>query len=286
LDGTVDYAAELDAILDGRSTTDLLVRGSTIAVDATALTVSELEFPIGAYPPLKPATAEPFALTLLPGIHLMQYAAGLGPGGSGTDKGFAYFTVLKDGTVDHDVELDQILDGRGTTDLLVGGAGIYLDARGLGESSFDLPDIGTFDATVVQLGVFLPGLHRFQTPSVVLHFRVLPSVTVDYDPSYDDLVSGRGTDRLWIGTLEPSAAIAALLADVMALELRIGLERSLSSKLEAALASVGRDAPATLEQMLAFIHEVEALRGTKLTDMQAEALIGAAERVIEALEGA
>jgi len=66
------------------------------------------------------------------------------------------------------------------------------------------------------------------------------------------------------------------------LDLPKGIEKSLTSKLDNALDSLERGrANAAKNQLEAFIHEVEALRGKKLTDDEADALIEAVQCIID-----
>lgn len=81
-------------------------------------------------------------------------------------------------------------------------------------------------------------------------------------------------------TLEDS--IETLIISVGGLDLPKGIEKSLTSQLDNALDSLkkGKD-KATKNKLKAFIHTVEALRGKKLTDVQADALIIAVQCIID-----
>jgi len=68
------------------------------------------------YEPERP-TAQPFSLTLLPGQHGIWYLAGLS-----YVFGHVSFTVTNAGTIDYDPELEGVLHGSGTNDLLVSGS--------------------------------------------------------------------------------------------------------------------------------------------------------------------
>ena len=91
---------------------------------------------------------------------------------------------------------------------------------------------------------------------------------------YNNGLAGKGY------TLEDS--IETLIINVEDLDLPKGIEKSLTSKLAVALDSLerGRD-NAVKKQLEAFIHTVEALRGKKLTDDQAGALITAVQCIID-----
>jgi hypothetical protein len=76
-----------------------------------------------------------------------------------------------------------------------------------------------------------------------------------------------------------------LIARVQSLGLPKGLENSLVSKLEAALASLNRgNKKAAINQLQAFINEVNAQRGKKITEQQATELIADAQQIINSLQ--
>ena len=84
--------------------------------------------------------------------------------------------------------------------------------------------------------------------------------------------------------VDPADLLRVLIQRVVALELNKGLETALSATLEAALASLENDRPATVMQIEAFINQVEAKRGNQLTDAEADELISKAQDVIAAIE--
>ena len=77
--------------------------------------------------------------------------------------------------------------------------------------------------------------------------------------------------------------IESLIGDITASSLRSGTKTSLTSKLDAALASLARqNSHVAANQLRAFIHEVQALqRSGRLDDTTASRWIAAAERIIE-----
>lgn len=84
-------------------------------------------------------------------------------------------------------------------------------------------------------------------------------------------------------------SIVKLIKDVENMNLQQGIDNSLDAKLDAALESLDafnadkrNDA---VNKLCAFVNEVEAQRGKKLTDEQADYLIIAAQQVIDLLEG-
>lgn len=82
----------------------------------------------------------------------------------------------------------------------------------------------------------------------------------------------------------PEEQLQSLAEEVLALELHRGIEQALSGPLDAALQSIESDRPAVVQQLQAFINQVEALRGIKLTDAEADAMIAAAEAIIDAID--
>ncbi|UCE39299.1 MAG: hypothetical protein JSW00_08795 [Thermoplasmata archaeon] len=82
-------------------------------------------------------------------------------------------------------------------------------------------------------------------------------------------------------TESPQEAIEDVMDDIEEMNLPKGLECSLLSKLENAIKSLdkGND-NAAMNKIEAFINEVEAQRGKKLTDAQADELIAAAEEIL------
>jgi hypothetical protein len=84
---------------------------------------------------------------------------------------------------------------------------------------------------------------------------------------------------------EPIATISGLAEVITSLELPDGIETELTSVLNAAINQLekGNDKTA-LNQLNAFINKVEAQRGKKITDEQADILIGLAQSLIEGIE--
>jgi probable HAF family extracellular repeat protein len=92
-----------------------------------------------------------------------------------------------------------------------------------------------------------------------------------------------GHATMWVPVTVPSA-LDQLIAQVTAFGLPKGLTNALTVKLEAALASWQRGrSNAAVNQIGAFIHEVDAKRGKALTDAQADTLIRIAEIVVQAI---
>jgi hypothetical protein len=157
-----------------------------------------------------------YTLKLLPGLHPIFYqtAGGCtpvtGPCVAYTD---AFFTVTVDGKVDYGAALDGILTGRGTTTLTVNGVTLDIDLRGLSAPAVGIGGLqgfmggGAQPFTTDQMYTLrlLPGLHPlfYQTsgsPSSYTDafFAVAVNGTVDFDPSLDGILAGRGTATLTV----------------------------------------------------------------------------------------
>jgi PKD repeat protein len=89
----------------------------------------------------------------------------------------------------------------------------------------------------------------------------------------EDNASLTDTDDALVEVSTVSHALTGLLQSVIGLELKKGLEQALSASLEAALISVDNDRPSAVNQLLAFINKVEAMRGAQLTDTEADTLV-------------
>ncbi|MCH8805945.1 MAG: hypothetical protein IH986_07640, partial [Planctomycetes bacterium] len=190
-DGTLEFDPIFDNEMTGRGGTTLVIDGHEIIVDATALTPTalqtELQLTLSPGGALEVLTECPFSLTLLSGKHLLAY--GTGVSGSGT--AFA-FEVLPDGSLDFDPNLDPILIGRGTPNLLIHGSRIQIDARHISASFFTLNPVGTLSNDICQPLVLLPGLHFLNIAGAPVVFLASIDGTVDFDASFDTIVDGRG----------------------------------------------------------------------------------------------
>ena len=88
--------------------------------------------------------------------------------------------------------------------------------------------------------------------------------------------------------LDPVELLLNLMQDVMDVNLQHGIENALVAKLEAALQVLedvnGNNDVAAVNSLDAFINLVEAQKGKKISDMDANALIAAAQEIINLLE--
>lgn len=87
--------------------------------------------------------------------------------------------------------------------------------------------------------------------------------------------------------ITPSEAIEHLTATIENMNLHQGIENSLTSKLENVIAKLEKGTVnAAINQLEAFINAVEAQRGNKLTEEQADELVDVANSIISMLLGA
>ena len=94
--------------------------------------------------------------------------------------------------------------------------------------------------------------------------------------------SASGYDYLTIKySISPISGTQNIIENIEQFNLEEGTETSLVSKLENAIKSIINDRPSALGQLEAFINEVEALRGNKLTTDQADELIADAQLIID-----
>ncbi len=104
--------------------------------------------------------------------------------------------------------------------------------------------------------------------------------TVTLTVTDDD--GGVGIASVEIIVESPAEATQEVLEDIEEMELQYGMNESLSSKLENAIKSMDNGQyNAAANQLNAFINQVEAQRGKKLTEEQADALIAAAQWIID-----
>ena len=89
---------------------------------------------------------------------------------------------------------------------------------------------------------------------------------------------------MWVQPVSVPSALDQLISQVSPYGLPHGLTNALTAKLDAALASWrgGRN-NAAVNQIGAFIHEVNAKRGKALTDAQADTLTRMAETIVQAI---
>jgi hypothetical protein len=188
IDGKVSYDAGLQGVLTGSGTTNLNVNGATITINATALSLPQLDLDYQ----IDFASAAPLSATVLPGTQFLFSATGWG--------GSLFFTVGNNGTVNYAPVLVQTLSGQGTPNLVVNGDTVHINATALSpvESTFTLTGIGTYPITTIPQLTLMPGWENFSTATVAFNFHVDEFSRIDYDPVYDSVVTGRNTDTLML----------------------------------------------------------------------------------------
>ncbi|MCK5526664.1 MAG: tandem-95 repeat protein, partial [Candidatus Latescibacteria bacterium] len=147
-----------------------------------------------------------------------------------------------------------------------------VDGDDLTFSAGNLPEGASFDPTT-QLFSWTPDFTQAGTyPDV--HFEVTDGNTTD---SADITII--------VNNVTPTPLTEQLIAYVISLDLLKGIEKSLTSKLNNVIKSLekGNDR-AAINQLGAFINEVEAQRGKKLTEADADALMAAAHQIIEVID--
>lgn len=139
-----------------------------------------------------------------------------------------------------------------------------------------IPSIIHSGSAKVKIGGFSPGYYfDGKIDEVAIYDRVLTACEICQH--YNNGLVGKGYT---LDTLKDT--IETLIINIEHLGLSKGIENSLTAKLDNALDSLekGRD-NAAKNKLEAFINEVEAQRGKKLTDEQADALIIAAQCIID-----
>jgi len=150
------------------------------------------------------------------------------------------------------------------------GGSIALDASGSSDIDGYLVsykwDFGDGTAHVTELSV----THEYAESGT---YTVTLTVTDDYGDT--------DTDALTVTVLTPIEAVDVLISVKESMGLEHGIETSLDAKLDAAEKSLinGNEATA-MNQLEAFINEVEAQRGMKITEEQAHILVALAEWII------
>ncbi|MGH3825201.1 MAG: hypothetical protein ACRDRA_20540 [Pseudonocardiaceae bacterium] len=183
----MDYDPSLDGVLSGRGSSTLVLRGAPVRFDATAL--SYPNFSISGMAEWWDAR-QARTLRLLPGSHTV-----VTPGPTATR-----ITVSQAGRVDYDPSLNGVLSGRDTPTLILRGTPISFDARVSSYSTFAISGVRNgMDARQVHPLQLLPGSHTvvpLNRPGA--RITVTQAGRVDYDPSLDGALGGRGTATLII----------------------------------------------------------------------------------------
>jgi len=88
---------------------------------------------------------------------------------------------------------------------------------------------------------------------------------------------------------DPKTLLSQLVTDVISLNLQNGISNSFDAKLDAAMAALDdrqvQNDQAAINAMYAFVNAVNAQRGVRLTNAQADSLVSSAKRIIKVLGG-
>ncbi len=205
INGAIEYDAEFDDFLGGRGSDTLVVNGHSVRVDARGLsgTAIAIASTFGLNLPIDSSTIIPLNLVPIGGGYLFQVGS--------ANIGLFRWNISLGGMIEYDVDFDDFLSGRGTDTLEVIGYDIFIDATALGPGSlriFNIYGDPARDPTVVHRMRLIPTpsysfLFRDPTETCSFQFFVLIDGTLDYDPSLDSCVSGRGTNTLTVGCKVP-----------------------------------------------------------------------------------
>ncbi|MFL6144890.1 MAG: hypothetical protein ACJ72N_23870 [Labedaea sp.] len=183
--GRVDYEPGLDGVLTGRDGDSLTITGFPIVVDT-----SETDYHNTMVSGTGWRTPEPVrTLRLLPGRHWVESPMG----------NRVRFDLTDQGRIDYPTELDTLLSGRDTAALTVHGFPVTIDASRADQPIFLLLGVGWRDARLPQLVRLLPDQSGVMTlDETRFEFRVDGNGLIDYDPSLDCALFGRGSSALTI----------------------------------------------------------------------------------------
>ena len=112
------------------------------------------------------------------------------------------FTVNVDGSLAYGAELDTFVSGRGTSTLKVGGFPITVDATAVHAVNMNIAHNEVWNgANVAATYTLVPGAYSLCIPyeNNCFVFTVSATGQVDYEPSRDTYLSGRGTSSLTVG---------------------------------------------------------------------------------------
>ena len=115
------------------------------------------------------------------------------------------------------------------------------------------------------------GVSEYDNKSKIFIFEFFrePEVEPEIDPEVEEIIED----------------LEDLIEDIEEMDIHHGIENSLIKKLENVIKKLEKgNYDAAINQLNAFINEVEAQRGKKLTEDQADYLIMMAEKIIEKIE--
>jgi len=195
--GHITYGTAFDSFLSGRGTSTLTIHGFTINIDARPLSATSFVLP-GLF-----GLADTLQANSVVETYAVMPAASYGfQIGSGEVSNMVW-GVDGNGLITYTAASAPYLSGAGTTTLHVNGYPVFIDATAFGPAGlFELNPIlgiGALSTASVQALTLLP-TPAYQYLGVVppMTFVVVlqDSGTWNFDPSLDDCVAGRGTNRL------------------------------------------------------------------------------------------
>jgi hypothetical protein len=186
----VDYAPEYDLILGGRGTDTLVVKGVVVRLDATALSYRVVNI-FGWRTPMPV-----IVLTVMPGLH--EFIAPSDSAGYN----YVYFKVNSSGAVDYEPTWEGVLEGRGTSTLVLKGQSITVNARALSNAVMVVSGSEWRETRDVLNLTLIPGSHSINVPAAAYNYAYftlkLEDGAIDYAPSMDHVLAGRGTATLLV----------------------------------------------------------------------------------------
>jgi hypothetical protein len=201
-DGTVSFNSSENGILAVLNRSTLLVLGRTVTINTQALSLPSLTLDEEVTLPNVPGNS----VTLLPGPNHSL----INPSNQFS---LVDFTIQTTGTITYSVplQLSGTLSGAKTSTLTVNGEAINVDARAVAASSstFTLLGIGSFSTSTVQAITLLPGWQFCSVGGTQFDFLAELFAMVEYDPSEDAFLSGRGTNTLVVTGLPTTTAFSA-----------------------------------------------------------------------------
>jgi hypothetical protein len=178
--GAISYDPTFEGIVLGQGTNALTLRGVSFTIDARQLTLGWLAFDGITFDPTSIIN-----FRMLPGTHYFQ-----NPRGAAIN-----LIVAADGTLDYDHALDAFITGRGTSNLVLIGTEIAIDARIYGNASLYFEGI-FFDTSTVFRARVLPGTHGIEVGSTLVSFTVGLDGLIDYASIWNGILGGRQTTSL------------------------------------------------------------------------------------------
>lgn len=197
--GRIGYPGWADAFAAGAGSSTLKLRGYPVSVTVSSSATGWMEPGLFGLPSQPFPARAPTTLSLLPTTDrtLQIFAGAMVTGG---------WRIDRNGALDFAPVLDAFLSGRGTRTLTAKGLPITIDATAEGPGTFQITTVLGLDSisrAVPQTLSLLPSVaHRFLSDKHSFVFSVTPNGSIEFAPTLDSVVRGRGTRSL---TLLPTA---------------------------------------------------------------------------------